>query len=59
MKSKYGSGDIIIKKYKLSCMGHSILTCSIILPSIIKILLMVTELCSGNENEGRKMDQGT
>ena len=30
---------------------HSVLTCSIILPSIIKIFLMVTELYSRNENE--------
>ena len=34
-----------------SCMQHSVLTYSINLPSIIKIFLMVTELCSGNENE--------
>ena len=42
-----------------SCMQHSVLTCSIILPSIIKIFLMVTELYSRNENEVKKMDQGT
>ena len=34
-----------------SCTRHSVLTCSINLPSIIKIFLMVMELCSGNENE--------
>ena len=34
-----------------SCTRHSVLTCSINLPSIIIIFLMVTELCSGNENE--------
>ena len=49
---KYGSGDIIIKKDKQSCIRHSMLTCSIILASIIKILVMVKELCSGNKNEG-------
>ena len=32
-----------------SCMRHSVLTCSIILPSIVKIFLMVAQLCSGNE----------
>ena len=31
--------------------AHPALTCSIILPSIIKIFLAVAELCSGNENE--------
>ena len=41
------------KKDKQSCMRHSVLTCSIILPNIIEIFLMVTELCSGNENEER------
>ena len=50
MKSKYGSRDIIIRKDNQSYIGHSVLTCSIILPSIIKIFLTVTELCSGNEN---------
>ena len=39
------------KKDKQNCMWHSVLTCSIILPSMIKIFLMVTELCSGNDNE--------
>ena len=34
-------------------MRHSVLTCSIILPIIIKIFLMVMNLCSGNENEER------
>ena len=34
-----------------SCTRHSVLTCSIILQSIIKIFLMVTELCFRNENE--------
>ena len=34
-----------------SCMQHSMLTCSIILPSIINIFLMVTELYSRNKNE--------
>ena len=51
---KNGSGDIIRNEDKQSCHSctrHSVLTCSIILPSIIKIFLMVTELCSGNENE--------
>ena len=32
-------------------MQHSVLTCSIILPCIIKIFLTVAELCSLNENE--------
>ena len=45
-------GDIVIKKKdKQSCMRLSVLTCSIILPSIIRIFLMFTELCFGNENE--------
>ena len=34
-----------------SCLRHSMSTCSINLPSIVKIFLMVMELCSGNENE--------
>ena len=34
-----------------SCTRHSTLTCYINLPSIIKIFPMVTELCSGNEDE--------
>ena len=34
-----------------SCMRHSVLTCSVILPCIIKIFLTVAELCSRNENE--------
>ena len=34
-----------------SCTQHSMLTCSIILPSIIKIFLIVMELYSRNENE--------
>ena len=46
------------KKDKQSCMGHSVLTCSIILPSIIKILRMVTELCSENENEVKNWIRG-
>ena len=32
-----------------SCTRHSVLTCSTILPSIVKIFLTVAELCSGNE----------
>ena len=32
-----------------SCTRHSVLTCSIILPSMLKIFLMVAELCSRNE----------
>ena len=32
-----------------SCTRHSELTCSKILPSIIKIFLTVVELCSGNQ----------
>ena len=34
-----------------SCMQHSVLTCSINLPGVIKVFLMVTELCSGKGNE--------
>ena len=34
-----------------SCTQHSMLTCSIILTSIIKIFLIVTELYSRNKNE--------
>ena len=34
-----------------SCMQHSTLTCSIILPSTIRIFLMVAELQSEHENE--------
>ena len=33
-----------------SCLRHSVLTYSTILPSIIKTFLMVTESCSDNEN---------
>ena len=39
-------GTYLLNEDKLSChscMNHSMLTCSIILPSIIKIFLMVTE----------------
>ena len=32
-----------------SCTRHSVLTCSIILPSIVKTFLTVAELCSGNK----------
>ena len=46
------------KKDKQSCMRHSVLTCSIILPSIIKVLLMVTDVCSGNENKGNIWNRG-
>ena len=42
------------KKDKQSCMRHSVLTCLKILPSIIKIFLMVTET-KIREN----IDQGT
>ena len=48
-------------KYKQSChscMRHSELTCSVTLPSIIKIFLMVTELYSRNENERKKIGSG-
>ena len=41
-----------------SCSQHSVLTCSIILPSIIKIFLMVTELYSRNENEVKNWIRG-
>ena len=34
-----------------SCVWHSALICSIILPSIIQIFLTVLELCSGNQSE--------
>ena len=34
-----------------SCTRHSVLTCSISLPSIVKIFQMAAELCSGNENQ--------
>ena len=34
-----------------SCMQHSALTCSIILPRIIEILQAVAVLSSGNEHE--------
>ena len=40
--SSRSTGDIIIKRDKQSFMRHSVLTCSIILPSIIKIFLMLT-----------------
>ena len=41
-----------------SCTRHFVLTSSINLPSIIKKISTVTELCSGNENEVKNMDQG-
>ena len=37
---------------------HSMLTCSINLPSIIKLFQMVTELCSENKNEVKKYGSG-
>ena len=39
-------------------MRHSALTCSINLPSIIKIFQTVAELCSEKENEVFNMNQG-
>ena len=48
MKEKYGSGDIILNEAKQSyhsCTQHSMLTYSMILPSII------IELCCRDENE--------
>ena len=47
-------GTLLYNQDKQSChsgMQHSVLTCSIILPCIIKIFLTVAELCSLNENE--------
>ena len=61
MKEEYGSGDIISIEDKQSCHSctqHSMLTCSIILPSIIKIFLMVTELYSRNKNEVKNWIRG-
>ena len=37
-----------------SCMRHAALTCPIILPSIIKILIMVTEVFPGKENKVKR-----
>ena len=45
MKEEYGSGNLIRKRRY----AEFVLTCSIILPSIVKIFLTVAELCSGNE----------
>ena len=52
MKEEYGSGDIISKRRKAeSSFLYTTLhvDLSIILPSIVKIFLMVGELCSGNK----------
>ena len=46
------------KQSRHSCTQHSMLTCSIILPSIIKIFPMVQELYSRNENEVKNWIRG-
>ena len=51
---KYVSGTYIENKDQQSChscMRHSALTFSTIIPSTIKIFLTVAELCSGNQTE--------
>ena len=55
MKLKYGSGDIIRKGRQAEL---SALICSIILPSIIKILQSIVELCSRNKNEVKILIRG-
>ena len=49
---------INISRVVIFCMQHSMLTLSIILPSIIKIFLMVTELYSRNKNEVKNWIRG-